>query len=260
MRRSRLALCIAATIAAVCALAGCSSSGKSTPSKSTAAAKPSAPTAGDGCPSLRTGGKAVSFGGGIAGYMYGTGTIGVVFGHESNGSACDWMQEAQTLGQQGYRTLALDFNGYGASTPSGHAFSQDIVDGATFLGTQGATSIVLIGSSMGGSAVLAATPSVTLPVKAVIALSSPAAFAGSNALAAAPKITVPLLMICGNYDTGIIDDVKGIYAAATATKQKKLLLLDTATHGRLLVQAGVGSEPQAIDAFNAFLKTYAPIE
>src|SRR5262249_49950869 len=139
-------------------------------------------------------------------------------------------------------------------------FSNDVNEAIEFLTGEGATSIVLVGASMGGTAVLAATPQAKTRPVAVIALSAPASYADSDALAAAPHITVPLLMLCGTFDLGFLGDVKDIYAAATGTKQKQLVLAETSAHGFQLVEAGSNNEPEprALAAYSAFLAKYAP--
>jgi pimeloyl-ACP methyl ester carboxylesterase len=196
-------------------------------------------------------------GSGLAGYEYGTGTTGVVFAHESGGDACDWMPEAVRLAKLGYRTLAMDLNGYGASKTLQRPYSDDVDDAIDFLTGQGVKSIVLVGSSMGGTAVLAAAVHTSARLAAVIALSSPAYYSESDALAAAPRITAPLLLMCGSLDGGFVGDVKDIYAAATASKHKRLVLLDTDAHGKRLVEAGPDNQPRAFAAYSTFLAAYA---
>jgi pimeloyl-ACP methyl ester carboxylesterase len=218
------------------------------------------PAAGDDCKTSQADGRPVYFGpgSGLAGYLYGTGGTGIVFAHESDGDACDWMPEAVRLAKLGYRTLTVDLNGYGASKMLNRPFSDDVDDAIDFLTGQGVTSIVLVGSSMGGTAVLVAAVHTNARLAAVIALSSPAYYSEADALAAAPRITVPLLMMCGSLDRRFVGDVKDIYAAATATTHKRLVLVDTDAHGKRLVEAGPYNQPRAFAAYAAFLATYAP--
>ena len=248
------------------AITSCSSGGGAKPAN-TSTHSPRADAsaraaAGEYCATDRAGGRPVYFGAGsaLAGYEYGTGSTAIVFASQSDGSACDWMPEAGRLGKLGYRTLAFDYHGFGASKRMPGPFSNDVNDAIEFLTSDGATSIVLVGASMGGTAVLAATAQTRTQPTAVIALSSPASYADSDALAAAPHITVPLLMLCGSLDRGFAGDVKDIYAAATATKHKQIVLADTSAHGFLLVEARSNSqpEPRAFAAYSAFLARYAP--
>jgi pimeloyl-ACP methyl ester carboxylesterase len=248
------------------AITSCSSGGDAKPANTSThsprAGASARAVAGEYCTTDRAGGRPVYFGAGsaLAGYEYGTGSTGIVFASQSDGTACDWMPEAGRLAKLGYRTLAFDYHGFGASNRVPGPFSNDVNDAIEFLTSDGATSIVLVGASMGGTAVLAATAQTKTQPAAVIALSSPASYADSDALAAAPRITVPLLMLCGSLDRGFVGDVKDIYAAATATKHKQLVLGDTSAHGFQLVEAGSNSqpEPRAYAAYSAFLARYAP--
>jgi len=218
------------------------------------------PAAGDDCVTYRAGGQPVYFGpdSALAGYMYGTGRVGVVFAHQSDGDACDWMPEAARLAKLGYRTLAVDLDGYGASQTLNRPYSDDVDDAIDLLVRRGASPIVLVGSSMGGTVVLSAAAQTKARLAAVIALSSPADFSGLDALEAAPHITVPLLLMCGTQDTTFVGDVRDIYAAATATRHKRLVLADTDAHGKLLIEPGPYAGPQAYAAYTTFLATYAP--
>jgi pimeloyl-ACP methyl ester carboxylesterase len=258
-------------IVVTAAVAGCSSGTRSAKPANASTSSPTGigspvpsathrPAAGDDCVTDRVGGSPVYFGpdSALAGYLFGTGRVGVVFAHQSDGDACDWMPEAARLAKLGYRTLAVDLDGYGASTTLNRPYSDDVVDAIDFLTGQGVTSIVLIGASMGGNAVLTAAVQTKARLAAVIALSSPARYSGSDALAAAAHITAPLLLMCGTQDTTFVGDVRDIYAAATATKHKKLVLVDTDAHGKLLVVPGPAAAPQSYSAYAAFLATYAP--
>jgi pimeloyl-ACP methyl ester carboxylesterase len=269
----RLRTAVAAVLVVVIGgVAGCSSDatpavgrGNTSASSPSGAGSPAPsathrPAAGDDCVTYQAGGRPVYFGpdSALAGYLFGTGRVGVVFAHQSDGDACDWMPEATRLAKLGYRTLALDLDGYGASKTLSRPYSDDVVDAIDFLTGQGVTSIVLIGASMGGNAVLTAAVQTRARLAAVIALSSPAQYSGSDALAAAAHITAPLLLMCGTQDTSFVGDVRDIYAAATATKHKKLVLVDTDAHGKLLVEPQTTAAPQSHAAYTAFLATYAP--
>jgi pimeloyl-ACP methyl ester carboxylesterase len=236
--------------------AGCSATSGGVSAGASVSASPTRDAAGDDCPGSRLDGTAVYIGddmaGYLAGYQFGTGPVGVVFGHESDGSACDWMYQARALSKQGYTTLALDFDGYGTSTKRGNKFGEDIDDAVSFLGAHGVTSVVLWGSSMGGDAVLAAVPKSSLPVDAVIALSPPAAFGGADAIGAAPHITVPVLLAVGADDSSFAPDVTAIYKA-TPSRHKQLIVEPTSLHGRQLM-----TFPDVTAAVNNYLATYAP--
>jgi pimeloyl-ACP methyl ester carboxylesterase len=251
----RRLLAMVALLASMVLVASCGSSGG-------AAAKPSPSAraaAGDDCTGARPTGTLVYFGGSgagdLAGVVFGTGTTGIVFVHEFGGDACDWMPVAYRLSLKGYRTLVFDLNGNGASAATNHPYAQDVADAVTYLGTRGVTSVALVGSSMGGSTVLAAAAHVSPTPAAVISLSSPAVIQGSDALGGVVAITSPLLLMCGEDDTNFIGDVRDEYAAAKASKHKQLVVAPTSVHGRLLYEDSI---PNIVAAFDAFLATYAP--
>lgn len=86
----------------------------------------------------------------------------------------------------GYKVLAYDSHGSGASDSAEVGFEQDVVAAAETLRADGATSIVLMGASLGGASSIVAATLVTPPVTAVVAVSSPLAFGGVSAQEAAP--------------------------------------------------------------------------
>jgi pimeloyl-ACP methyl ester carboxylesterase len=211
--------------------------------------------AGDGC--LAAGvGTPVHFGGDTTGYLagrlFGTGHVGMVFGHESEGDACDWMPDAQRYATEGYTTLAIDFDGYHASTKTGNDLSGDIDAAVAYLATRGVATVVLVGSSMGGSSVLAAVPASPLPVAGVIALSPPAVYSGADAIGSVGRVTVPTLIGVGHYDEPFYQDAQALYRAS-ASAHKKLVVSEVGSHGHALL-----TMPDIADAIGAFLRTYAP--
>jgi pimeloyl-ACP methyl ester carboxylesterase len=243
----------AAVLGVVLVTASACSTGTGAPSPAASATRDAA---GDDCPGNRIGGSAVYVGGAagyLAGYRFGSGPVGIVFGHEADGSACDWMYEARSMAARGYSTLVIDFDGYGASTKRGNRFGEDIDDAVAYLGGHGVTSVVLWGSSMGGDAVIAAVPGSSLPVDAVIALSPPAAFGGADAIGTAPRVSMPLLLAVGDSDGTFEPDVRAIYKAAPSA-HKRLIVESTSAHGRALM-----SFPDVAAAIDAYLADYAPV-
>lgn len=79
--------------------------------------------------------------------------------HGNGGSRAAFVDEAAWLSQQGFATLALDFRGYGESSPSQHSFglyeARDARAGFDWLkARQNGAKIGVIGSSLGGAASL----------------------------------------------------------------------------------------------------------
>ncbi|MFD0597814.1 alpha/beta fold hydrolase [Catellatospora coxensis] len=150
----RLALLAAA---AAVALAGCSG-GDPAPAPS-----PTGLNAGAAC-ELPPGARQTRFGehgADLGGVLLGSGRTGIVLAHQNGGDVCQWAPYASELAAQGYRVLAFDFGGFGVSTAGDADNPQQVTAAAAALRADGATGIVLIGASMGGTAVLAAAPAVS---------------------------------------------------------------------------------------------------
>ncbi len=177
----------------------------------------------------------------LAGLRFGKSQTAVVFAHELGGGACQWLPYARQLAAKGYLTLAFDFRGYGSSqTRTGSAkwrLPMDVSAAAKEARKLGAKHVILVGASMGGTAVLTAAPNVQPPVNAVVSLSGPAEFGRMKADAAAPKLAMPVLYMVGSLDQDFVPDAHTLYDATTV-QDKTLEVRDTADHGvRLLGNA-----------------------
>ncbi len=83
------------------------------------------------------------------GVVLGQGRNGLVFGHERGSNLCEWVPLARSYARLGYRALAFDFRNY-------NRLDYDVVAAVAELRRRGVTKVVLVGSSMGGTAVLVA--------------------------------------------------------------------------------------------------------
>src|SRR5258708_6646928 len=96
--------------------------------------------------------------------LYGAGSRGVVLAHGARFDKGSWGKEAEVLAKAGFRVLAIDFRGYGQSrgedksAPGSGEKYQDILAAVRYLREIGATTVSVIGASMGGGA--AATASI----------------------------------------------------------------------------------------------------
>jgi pimeloyl-ACP methyl ester carboxylesterase len=90
--------------------------------------------------------------------MYGVGDRGVVLAHGGRFNKESWAKQAQELGKAGFRVLAIDFRGYGASRGPGQEdiftapLHLDVLAGVHYLRKRGAKSVSAIGGSLGGGA------------------------------------------------------------------------------------------------------------
>ena len=187
----------------------------------------------------------------------GTGTRGVVLGHQSDGGICDLYGFGDQLVAAGYRVLAMDFEGYGRSgtgpRPSGpfvEPYADDLLAGVAHLHAAGVRDVALVGPSMGGTAAVVAAAKAPDQVRAVVDLSGPAQYIGLDSVAAACTSRVPLLMAVSRSDRDV--DVTELQAvdAASASPVRQLLVQPGSAHGKQLLATDV----QVHDAVLAFLQ------
>lgn len=178
----------------------------------------------------------------LEGLTLGTGAVGIVMVHQLDEDLCQWKPYAQHLAKLGYRVLIFT---EGADPPAG------VVAAAAELRHEGASRILLVGASIGGTTVLAAAALVKPPVAAVVDLSGPAELNGVDAGSVVPHLTMPILFAVGTYDVGFVQDTKDLDKAATRSRGHQLLLVASGSHGVDLV---TGHTQTSIEAF---LKKYA---
>jgi pimeloyl-ACP methyl ester carboxylesterase len=187
----------------------------------------------------------------LAGHRFGGGTTAVVFAHEVRGSACQWMPFARRLAGKGYLTIAFDFRGYGDSqNPRRSASSRlaaDVIAAARKSRALGAKKVVVVGASMGGTAVILAAANARTVINGVISVSAPRSFGRMDGEAAAHKLQTPVLYLAGDKDPGFADDARVLYEA-TASAEKTLEILDSGHHGVFLA-----AEPAARSLIESFV-------
>jgi esterase/lipase len=222
--------------------------------------------AGHACEELSDTGNQVEFGDELGdeihGIELGLGRTGVVLAHEESGDVCEWLPFAQELQANGYHVLVFDFidDSVGVSKgPEGDKVRQ-LQSAETFLRKLGAQSIVLMGASMGATAVLDAGGVLSPGPVAVVALSPIGDYKGMKAVDGAKKITMPLLVAAGKKDTitypDIPDTAQAVYAQAPA-KDKKLVFNNDELHGHNIVTQGIGLAEVRVQVLT-WLTTAAP--
>jgi hypothetical protein len=169
--------------------------------------------------------------------VVGTGKVGIVLAHQSGQDLCEWEPYAYSLAKKGYRAITFSF---------GTDLVADVVGAAAELRSKGATRVILVGASMGGTTVVAAAPKIKPAVAAVVDLSGPAEYEGVNSIEAAPKLTMPAMFVASKDDQPFVDDIGIVYATATRSPGRKLLIRDGYEHGVDMVK---GSTQTAIEAF-----------
>ncbi len=130
----------------------------------------------------------------LAAVDLGAGPKGVVLAHQSDASMCQWLAYATTLANLGYRVVAFDFAGFGASSPAPEkTYVEDIRTVVDYLRDRGTPQVVVIGASMGATMSVVAASAITPPLDGVVAVSPPATFDEIDAEVAAPSLRCPAL-------------------------------------------------------------------
>ena len=97
-------------------------------------------------------------GGLIHAQVYGTGARGVVLAHGGQFDKESWTPQARAIADAGFRVLALDFRGYGDSVGPGQQdpiaapLHLDVLGAVRYMRAAGATSVAVVGASLGGMA------------------------------------------------------------------------------------------------------------
>ena len=171
----------------------------------------------------------------IYGVEVGSGSTGVVLGHQYLSDHCELIDFARKLAGAGYRALTIDFRGFGASSGgAAYRYDRDVAAAVARLRADGATRVELVGASMGGTAVLVAASTIAPPVDEVVSLSGPARYHGLDALRAVRRSHVPVRFVVGRTDRPFAADAVALTKAA-ASKDKAILRLPGGRHGSSLL-------------------------
>jgi len=169
----------------------------------------------------------------LSGTLFGSGTRGVVLAHMYPADQTSWHTIAADLAADGYLVLTFDFRGYGASEGEKEIdqIDKDVSAAFSRIAQAGATQIVLVGASMGGTAsLMAAVDLQTLSavrLAGVVTLSSPVEFKGLSAAEAVAALGVPMLFIAAEDDVGA-DNARALLDLA---KSSGLLIVAGDEHG-----------------------------
>jgi pimeloyl-ACP methyl ester carboxylesterase len=172
--------------------------------------------------------------------IYGKGERGVVLAHGGRFNKESWEKQARTLESAGFRVLALDFRGYGKSRGPGDSdpmdapLHLDVLAAVRYLRKTGATSVSVVGGSMGGGA--AGDASIASPPGEIDRV----VFLGSAPNGPAEKLKSSSLFIVARDDTsGDGPRLPGIQAQyQKAPEPKALIILDGSAHAQYLFQTG----------------------
>lgn len=160
-----------------------------------------------------------SDGGEIHAHLYGNSDRAVVLAHGKVFDKESWRPLAEQLANQGLLVLALDFRGYGSSRAGSLAgrIDLDILGAIDYLESRGASSISLLGASMGGWAVGSAATQVQSGRLHKVILLAAAPIENPQEMKA-----VGFLYIASDGE-GSIDRIKSQYELAPEPKRLELL-------------------------------------
>jgi pimeloyl-ACP methyl ester carboxylesterase len=165
-----------------------------------------------------------------------------------------WWDFAGTLADEGYRVLTFDFRGYCPGGDAGCSGStkdipkiwQDVVAAASYLREAGATRVMLIGASMGGTAALVAAAQPEVGASAIVTLSAPTQFEGlSIDPATLQNVDTPKLFVAGTGDpSGAAQAAQTLYDESLGAR--RLEIVPTSDHGTNLLTGSRGEEVQKL--------------
>jgi pimeloyl-ACP methyl ester carboxylesterase len=175
--------------------------------------------------------------------MYGEGARGVVLAHGGRFNKESWEKQARVLEKAGFGVLAIDFRGYGQSRGPGQAdplsapLHLDVLAAVRYLRKAGATTVSVVGGSMGGWA--AADATIEAEAGEIDGLVGLGAAAGNGP---PEKIKVRKLFIVARDDaSGDGPRLPGIQKQyEKMIEPKQLIILDGSAHAQFLFETDQG--------------------
>lgn len=192
----------------------------------------------------------------LTGLLFGQGKTMVICSHMNGTSLAVWRDSGvpQRLAALGYQVLAYNFRGFG---DSGGEFDNTMLDvdlntAVAFAHQQGATKIVLMGASMGGTASL--NVATKEQVAAVIVLSSPQSFGINVTDDDLKAMKVPKLFMASEGDDQFATEVKHMYDVTLPPKE--IYIYPGTGHGTEIFGGDNGDGPA--QRILHFIAQYAP--
>jgi alpha/beta superfamily hydrolase len=175
--------------------------------------------------------------------LYGEGDNAVVLAHGAVFNKESWGPFALKLEADGHTVLAIDFRGYGKSKGKGRASYEDVLGAVRYLHQQGASTVSVVGGSMGGYAsALASVYSKAGEIDRLVLLAS-------SSPGEPGKLKGDKLFVVSEGD-GLRDDVVNQHRLAGDPKQ--LLVLPGSAHAQHIFKTPHGAALEK--AIRAFLR------
>ena len=171
--------------------------------------------------------------------------LGVVLSHELPEDQTIWWDFAESLAEDGYLVVTYNFRGYCPGGEGGcsegeksiASIWQDTLGAIAYLRSEGAASIALVGSSMGGTSSIVAAAQEKQGVQVVVTLSAPATIEGLTATPAMLQdVPAAKLFLAGSGDTSAAVDAQALFQQASLPKRVEVVPSDA--HGTRLLTEG----------------------
>jgi hypothetical protein len=175
----------------------------------------------------------------LHGVLTGSGPTGIVLAHERASDACLWAFFIPELMKgAGRQVLAFDFAGDGSSefNPDGR-LDLDVRAAVAEVRKRGATKVVVIGASKGGTGAVTAAAGSGTGIDGVVSLSAVASYLQADAETAAAKVRVPVLFAAAE-DDSTTDEVAQSMAHSCGCAYPKVLIFHGGLHGTRMLRFG----------------------
>ena len=181
----------------------------------------------------------------LRGRLFGSGEVGVVLSHMFPADQTSWWEFGQVLADEGYMALTFDFRGYGVSGGNKETslIDRDVMAALEFLRQRGASSIFLIGASMGGTASLKVAADGD--VAGVVSLSAPLDFRGLNV--EEERVRVPALLMASDEDDPGMRNLQAAFEGGVVVKEmsESVVYEGTREHGSDILYGEYGDAARA---------------
>lgn len=172
--------------------------------------------------------------------VVGDGPHAAVLLHQTHGALCGWLPYSTLIGGKDITAIAIDICGFGSSycpEPFASDPAMQVRTAVEWARAQGATSVTVVGASMGGAIALGTAQQAG--ADAVVDLSGPASWTGvPDAKTAAAALTIPLLMAVSPDDRELEPAVLKEAFESSPSTTKRFISSEEGGHGWDLLTKG----------------------
>ena len=167
----------------------------------------------------------------LQGIERGSGPNGVILAHMLGSSQNAWAPFVEDLAKEGFHVLTFDFRGHGLSGGERNPSRADLdfAGAVAKLRSLGATRVLAVGASMGGTAALA--DAVSSNLAAVVTISAPVEIDELDATTGIRVYRGPLLVIVAEKNGLYTDAARTIISTSNAAPKARRVIEGTGAHG-----------------------------